>query len=777
MRHYLSLLLLSTLFFGLNGQDYSSFDCDVIVDGQVLAFPFTGGFDAPQFSHCDFNRDGIKDLFVFDRQGGVPMVFEYSGSGLSRGYSFTREYKSSLPDTLLSWAKMADYNGDGLYDIFSAPLLPGANLYQAQLDQNGNLSYQLRRMGRSPGSLPIIYYEATTGIFNMGIPSSDIPEIIDVDNDGDLDILSFDILGSFVSYYENRQMDKNLPRDTMDFAILPGPNPQNNIGDRCFGKIKEATLNATISLSPDPNECSTGFHGSTKVDKQKSGVHAGSTVMAFDNDGDGDLELLIGDLNTSTLVFTENGGTINNAWMTSTSDSFPMYDRTSITPQFSAAYHVDVDNDGLRDIITSVNSQNNTLNFNNVHIYLNTGNDTEPFRFIQDDFLTEETVDLGSFTAPIFLDENGDGLIDILVGSGGFFSNTGTPTMFLALFRNVGSMISPRYELIDADYLNFSSFKDVNTRNPAPAVGDLDSDGDQDLIIGVEGVLFYFENIAGLGQPMEFANADFGSGLDDGYMSIVGGMNAKPSMADVNGDGLMDIVIGELKLNSNETNSGPIFGNLAYYQNQGSVGAPSFDFDLSQAPNNPALGGINSKLFLDNFSSISGAPHFFNIEDELHMLLGSEDGRIKRYQIDRSNLEGPYTPTDSIVGGIIEGIRSTPSLADIDTDGYMEMVVGNGRGGLSMFNTDIVSGLSSTNNTSDILGIKLYPNPTKNILNLEIDKSIMPFSIDLYSIEGTLIRSYSQDLRQISIGELNSGIYLLSILTEEGEITERIIKI
>ena len=349
--------------------------------------------------------------------------------------------------------------------------------------------------------------------------------------------------------------------------------------------------------------------------------------------------------------------------------------------------------------------------------------------------------------------------------------------MFLALFRNVGSIGSPRYELVDEDYLDFSAFKDVNTRNPAPTVGDLDSDGDQDLIISVEGVLFYFENVAGPGQPMDFANVDFGPNLDEGYMSIQGGPNAKPSLVDINGDGLMDIVIGELKLNSNETSSGPIFGNLAYYENQGSVGSPSFDADLSSAPNNPALGGMNSKLFIDNFSSISAAPHFFNIDDELHVLLGSEDGRIKRYEIDRNDLDGPYTPTDSIVGGILEGLRTTPGLADINADGFMEMIVGNARGGLSMFTTDIASGISSTDNPTEKIGVRLYPNPTKNIVTIELDNNIEPIALSLHSIEGKLVRKYTGNVQEISVENLNSGLYLLNIQTEQGEITERIIKI
>ncbi len=772
---YLPLILLLSLSTTLVGQDFSSFDCDVTVEGKVLAYPFTGGFDAPQFSQGDFNQDGILDLFVFDRRGDVSMMFEYSGNGLSNGYSFTRDNKENIPSTLSSFAKMRDYNRDGLADIFAGPPSTAISLYEAYLEQDGEIKYRLRRMGRTEEQAAVIYYEASSGTFNLPVPSSDIPDIIDVDNDGDLDILSFDTNGTFVTFYENRQMDKNLPNDTMDFGLISNLPPELRVGDRCFGKFREATLDATILLSPNPDDCSTGFTDSNE-NAEKSGPHAGSTIMAFDNDNDGDLELLLGDLNTSSLVFLENGGTADNAWMTSVSDSFPMYDRSSITPQFAASYLVDVDNDGLSDIITSVNNPNKTLNVNNINFYKNTGDANEPFRFIQNDFLTEETIDLGSFTAPVFLDENADGLTDILVGTAGFYNDMGRSDFFLALFRNVGTATTPSYLLVDEDYLDFSDYRGVFANNPAPAIGDLDSDGDEDLLIGLEGVLYYFENTAGPDQPMQFATPDFGGALDVGYMEIKGGIGSKLDLADVNNDGLTDIIVGELNLNSNDGATGPIFGNVAYYQNVGSAGEPFFNPDLSQAPNNPALGGMNSKLFVDNFVTVAAAPHFFTVQDELHVILGSEDGRIKRYRIDPTDLEGPYTPIDSIVGGILEGQKTALSLADIDADGYMEMVVGNARGGLSMFNTDIESNRSSTVDIPHS-GVTVYPNPTKDLVNIKIDEKIIPQSISLYSTDGQLVKLLEKDEREISLGELSVGIYFIKILTTEGEISEKIIKL
>ena len=72
--------------------------------------------------------------------------------------------------------------------------------------------------------------------------------------------------------------------------------------------------------------------------------------------------------------------------------------------------------------------------------------------------------------------------MDILVGAGGDYVNQKT-ILSLKLFKNTGTVTTPSYELIDDDYLGFSE-NASSSNNPAPAIGDLDGDGDDDLIIG-----------------------------------------------------------------------------------------------------------------------------------------------------------------------------------------------------------------------------------------------------------------------------------------------------
>ncbi|NNF21597.1 MAG: VCBS repeat-containing protein, partial [Saprospiraceae bacterium] len=557
-RFFLFVILFSVI--QIHGQDYSGYECPVNVNGKKLLNPFTGGFSAPQFSTLDADQDGNEDLFVYDRVGNVPMLFLGNGDGGSDGYVFSRQLEDSWP-VMCCWTLIRDFNRDGIGDIFTVPLsggISGAELHQGYLDQ-GVLKFKRRRMGGEPGDEEIIWFNLGFNTINVTIPFNDKPEIKDVDGDGDLDILTFDLGGSFVNYYKNLQEENGLPKDTMVYEL----------NDLCFGKFKESGFAETIFLSDDPDACATEFHDPSD-DIKSGGVHSGSTILAYDNDNDNDMDLLIGDLTNRGLVYLENGGSAQKAFMTSVDTLFPFYDSHVDMSIFLSAFEVDVDQDGLNDLLVSPNEISSITNVNNIWYYRNTGNSNERFSLQQEDFLTEETLDFGSFSKPVFTDYNADGLMDILVGTDGDFGTSGPAVLAMYLFENRGTAENPEFFLVDDDYLDFSQFSSTS-RNPAPAFGDLDGDLDTDLVIGdAAGFLYYFENVAGPDAPYEFKAPVYK------FMNIDAGQTVSPAIADLNGDGLGDLIIGER--NSNLFND--TLGNVNYFENQGSVGNPFFDSDV-----------------------------------------------------------------------------------------------------------------------------------------------------------------------------------------------------
>ena len=71
--------------------------------------------------------------------------------------------------------------------------------------------------------------------------------------------------------------------------------------------------------------------------------------------------------------------------------------------------------------------------------------------------------------------------------------------------------------------------------------------------------------------------------------------------------------------------------------------------------------------------------------------------------------------------------------------------------------------------------ISIFPNPAKNTLNLEMLTSIGDFETEVFSVLGQSVARNSNS-SQLDISNLNSGMYLLKITTENGTITKRFTK-
>ena len=87
-----------------------------------------------------------------------------------------------------------------------------------------------------------------------------------------------------------------------------------------------------------------------------------------------------------------------------------------------------------------------------------------------------------------------------------------------------------------------SPFKGIDVSyHSAPTFGDLDGDGDLDLVVGeYDGVLNYYENVGSAASPSYVAVTGAASPFD----GIDVGDTSAPALADVDGDGDLDLVVG-----------------------------------------------------------------------------------------------------------------------------------------------------------------------------------------------------------------------------------------
>ncbi|MBN2172650.1 MAG: T9SS type A sorting domain-containing protein [Bacteroidales bacterium] len=696
------------------------------VDGEVIKNPWAGGFNSPQFSMIDLDQDGKLDLVSFERSYyGVFKSFLNTGTSGNTDFKYAPEYLYQFPH-LQNWVMLVDYNCDGHEDIFSS-VPAGIQIYKNEYSEKNGNHFTLETS--------ILPGEGLNGQEPIYVSPPDLPAITDVDGDGDVDILSFEILGNHVAYFKNMSMEKYGNCDFLEFELK----------NACWGYFSENATNNTLILY---DTCDMNVE-----DPEKSEKHAGSTLLAFDHNGDGVTDLALGDISYNTLSLLTNGGTPLSAVMTDVEYNFPSSTIPVDMTTFPAAYLLDINNDGNRDLLVSPNNPNTSQNHNNIWFYRNAGSDEDPeFTFQQENFLQEEMVDVGAGAFAVFFDENADGLSDIFIGNFGYFIESGVYQSQLALLRNVGTVNDPSFDWITGDYDDLSTF---GFNGIYPAFGDMDNDGDQDMLIGdEEGMLHYFRNDAGPGNPVDFTLSQ------PNYWGIDIGQSAKPQIIDVNRDGLPDLLLGERS------------GTINYFHNAGTPVSP----DFSQEPTNGLFGGID---VMPECCTGYSAPQM--VEDSVgnYMLyVGSEQGMLYLFNNIEGNLTGTFNPVDSLY---LNGMNINISAFDINNDGKLELVRGEYAGGIGFFKNGHPQVFGVNTFTENDLRISVYPNPAENIIFIDFNKNpnLTNLTLHVYDLFGKIqVRHNISPVAQmifLDISGLSSGVYILKVVGIKEIATSRFI--
>ena len=269
------------------------------------------------------------------------------------------------------------------------------------------------------------------------------------------------------------------------------------------------------------------------------------------------------------MVMLFNDGTPEDAFIIDQDLNFPSYNESINLTKFPGAFHLDINNDNLKDLIISPNGVNVSENHKNVLLYQNTGTNEDgetQFSFIENDFLVKTMIDVGANATPILQDLNNDNLKDLITPTRVIY--TGNYNSSLTIFQNIGTNENPIFNFITDDFANLSSILGMSPSTQAlhPTFGDINNDGNIDMILGDNnGQLFYFEN-----DGSTFSN--WPNFLDYELLNIDVGSFATPQLVDLNRDGLLDLIIGERMGIDNG-----IYNGINYYQNIGSLTNPQFE--------------------------------------------------------------------------------------------------------------------------------------------------------------------------------------------------------
>jgi hypothetical protein len=713
-------------------------DIPVSAAGELLSDPWAGGLNSCQVSTFDANLDGVKDLFIFDRNGGkISIYINTSSVPGTFNYRYTQEYNNAFPPNLRNWVLLRDMNCDGKEDICAnsgSGFKIYRNISETSLAFDFTVLPNVQAYYQWDGSAPL-----TSGVFCI---SPDVPAIDDYDNDGDMDMWSWNEFSSSLYFYKNMAIE-NGNCSQVDFKCR----------NRCYGKFGESVESFTLILGSD-FECD--FNVLNPREDEEPLRHTGGTTALYDLDNNGLKDLIIGDVSANSLtaiMLVESTGGQDSA-------SFVHYDfpaafgngfpANMIT--FLGSYFIDVNNDGITDLVVSPNADNDASDKSSLLLYINEGSNEVPiFTRVQDNFLQDNMIDLGVGAYPTLGDVDGDGLTDMIVANRKRFSLNESYTSRLHFFKNIGTTTQPAFDLIDTNFLNIPSLQLTNIH---PALGDLDADGDLDLLVGdLNGILHRFTNVTQSGTLLfEPVSEPL---IDAGGISIDVGQSATPQVFDVDNDGKSDLIIGCLN------------GSVFYYRNIGTPQIPIFEWQtdsLGQAVASSLL-GIQGKSVPCMYRTSAG---------ETHLLLGTETGRLMQFSNIDGNLQGTFTLTSNDFEQIREGARTALASADLNNDGFTDFVVGNNGGGLAvwMYQTLLV------NESMKADEINLFPNPASTAMNITLSgMGNSPVQLSAFDQQGRLLlqQTLTSPQSELNVESLSPGCYLIRLVSDHWVVNKRVV--
>ncbi len=728
-----SFFILLFIQHSVSAQYFPNYDIELLKGSVAFKMPWVGGLNNPQFSAADLNNDGISDLVIFDKTGKRLLTFTNTGTSGIVDYHYAPKYEKNFPK-MDSWCLLLDFNCDNIADIFTHTTL-GTKVYKGYYNSDNELCFS--------SYSKLLKFLSITGPLNILITSVDIPAFCDIDNDNDIDILTFEQGGGWIDFYQNMSQEMGYGCDSFKYELI----------ENCWGSMYEPSNQEAKWLNqPCPwrmEELQPLINNENKNPKAGGTRHTGSTTLAFDNDGDGDKEIILGDISFSDLVYLTNGGSITAALLTSQDTAFPNYSVPANIDYFPASFYLDLDNDNANDIVAAPNTENGQTDVACSWFYKNIGTTNNgTFIYQTDSFLTNDMIDVGSGAAPVFVDLNNDSLVDLLITNRNSYGTNST----IAYLENVGIDTLPVYKLITRNWMNLSA---LNLKGLYPAFGDLNNDGKKEMVLGNEnGTILYYQNIGGgANLPDNFVLTN------PAYFTIDVGSFSTPAIVDANADGKLDLVIGEEN------------GSLNFCRNNGTVTTPDFSNIQTSFGN----------VIIQQNGSVVGfsVPCFVKLNNAstLTLLVGCEGGNVFQYTDIETNIAGTFTLTDSSYSDIQVGSFSTPSAADINADGIPEIAVGNYRGGVTVYDTSTAHNYTATINYTNDWMYELYPNPATDFITVKTNHEIS--KAEIFDPLGRKLYSHVVNEKkefQFNTSQLSPALYVIKLTGAKGNCSIKFVK-
>ena len=456
----------------------------------------------------------------------------------------------------------------------------------------------------------------------------------------------------------------------------------------------------------------------------------------------------------------------------------------------------DLDHDGDQDFFYG------DLFHKSVYHFRNTGTLQEPDVTLADSLFPQpQPVSTPGHNIPRFADIDADGDDDFFAAGLRQFQNN------FFFYRNVGEPTRPQ---LKATTQNFLPLFEAGSYS-APAFGDLDGDGDLDLLVGnLDGQFVYYEN---RGTP----NAPSFHWVADNFQNLRPNLFAtsSPALVDIDGDGDLDLF------------SGDYYGRIAFFENRGGAASPVFvlstsnyqsldvgnssapffadgdrdgDFDLYVGAGFNGIvhlfinfGNARQPVFIKDpqkkiiapAPADDAAPCLFDWDRDglLDLFVGTRNGKVLHYR-GAAALDS-FVFVSSAFEGLDVGLNSVPRFVDWDNDSKLDFILGEQAGGLNYFRATSGNDVDEQSETPSTFALQAYPNPFSErvtiVFNANAARASLPPRLRVYNLIGALVAEMPLEnlgaarwQAQWQPNALTRGLYFLRVQWGEAQVTKKI---